>query len=389
MRASRDPAARRRGLALLLGAGVALALGALVGARHGPSSERSRSERAPSAAPSARRRGPTPADRLTALQEVGQLVILRFAGTTAPAYVLRALRERRVAGAILFRDNVSSSAQLRALTGRLQAAAGGRALICVDQEGGAVRTLSGLPPLVGQAAQGSPAAARSEARRAGAALRAAGIDVTLAPVADVAASPGGALASRAFPGDAAGVARLVSAALDGYRGTGVAATAKHFPGLGAASANTDQQPVTVADPAARLEEGLAPFRAAVAAGVPLVMASHALYPAFDPMHVASQSRPILSELLRRRLGFRGVIVTDSLEARAVIARSSVGTAALRSLDAGADLLLTTGRGSYLPVVRTVLAAVHRSAAVRERVRESASRVLALRRRLQFGRATGG
>lgn len=328
-------------------------------------------------------------DRLSAVQQVGQLVILRFAGITAPAYVLRALRERRAAGAILFRDNVSSPAQLRALTGSLQAAAGGQALICVDQEGGAVRTLSEAPPLAGQAAQSSPAAAHSEARRAGAALRAAGIDVTLAPVADVAVAPGTALAPRAFPGGPAAVTRLVSAALDGYRGTGVAATAKHFPGLGAASANTDQQPVTIAEPAARLEQGLAPFRAAVAAGVPLVMASHALYPALDPAHIASQSRAILTDLLRGRLGFGGVIVTDSLEARAVIARSSVGTAALRSLDAGADLLLTTGRGSFLPVVRTVLAAAHRSALVRGRVRESADRVLALRRRLQFGPSGAG
>ncbi len=389
MRASRDPAARRRGLALLLGAGVALALGAVIGARHGPSSERSPPGHRARAGRGDRQTGPAAVDRLTALQQVGQLVILRFAGTTAPPYVLRALRERRAAGAILFDDNVSSPAQLRALTGSLQAAARGRALVCVDQEGGAVRILSDVPPLAGQAAQGSPAAARSEARRAGAALRSAGIDVTLAPVADVAASPRAALAPRAFPGDAGGVARLVSAAVDGYRGTGVAATAKHFPGLGAANANTDQQPVTVAEPAARLQEELAPFRAALAAHVPLVMASHALYPALDPAHIASQSRAILTELLRGRLGFRGVTVTDSLEARAVIARSSVGVAALRSLDAGADLLLTTGRGSYLPVVRAVLAAAHRSAAVRERVRESAERVLALRRRLQFGRADGG
>jgi len=389
LRISHDPSARRRGVALGLAAGLALGLGVVLGARDGASSNGKARPGAP--APRAAPRPQSAAARggLSLLQLVGQVVILRFAGTSAPSYVLRALRERRAAGAILFRDNVGSAAQLRELTRSLQQAAGGRALICVDQEGGAVRTLPALPPLLGEPGQTSPQAARGDARRAGAALRGAGIDVTLAPVADVSAGPGAALASRAFPGDASGVARLIAAAVDGYRQTGVAATAKHFPGLGAARANTDQVAVTVSEPASRLEADLAPFRAAIAGGVPLVMASHALYPALDRARIASQSPPILTDLLRRRLGFRGVTVTDSLEARAVIARSGVGTAAVRSLDAGADLLLTTGRGSYLPVVRAVLAAARRSPATRARLQESAARVLALRRRLAFGPVGGG
>ena len=161
----------------------------------------------------------------------------------------------------------------------------------------------------------------------------------------------------------------------------VAATLKHFPGLGAAAANTDFQPVTIRRGAGALRADLAPFRAGIAAGAPLVMVGHALYPALDARHIASQSRRTIAGLLRRDLGFDGVVVTDSLEARAVTTRSSVGTAAVRSIGAGADLALTTGRGSFLPVLRALRAAAHRNHTFAHRVRESSARVLALRRTL--------
>jgi beta-N-acetylhexosaminidase len=118
---------------------------------------------------------------------------------------------------------------------------------------------------------------------------------------------------------------------------------------------------------------VAPFRAAIRAGVPLIMASHALYPALDPDHIASQSPAILGGLLRRRLGFRGAVITDSLEARAVLARSSVATAAVRSLRAGADLVLLTGPGSYPSVYRRLLALARRSPAFRVRLRDAYAR----------------
>jgi len=367
MRVSRDPATRRRRRALgaaALGAAVA---GAVLGAGGGHERRPARTAAPPVRAAVAA------ADRLTALQRAGQLVVLRFRGTTAPAYVLRALRERRAAGVILFADNIASPPQLRALTTRLRRAGRGRVLITADQEGGAVQRIPWAAPSVGQPGLPTPAAAGAEAARAGRDLRAAGINVTFAPVADVAAGP--VVRSRAFPGGEDGVSALVAASVRGYRGTGVAPTAKHFPGLGAASANTDFRVATA-------RPQLAPFRAAIAAGVPLVMASHALYPQLDARRIASQSPAILTDLLRRRLGFRGVVVTDSLEAKAVVRRWPTPVAAVRSVAAGADLALTTGRGSYLPVLRALLRASRRSAAFRARVRESAARVLTLQERLR-------
>jgi beta-N-acetylhexosaminidase len=194
--------------------------------------------------------------------------------------------------------------------------------------------------------------------------------------------PGSVMAGRAYPGDAMAVASLVSAAIRGHARGGVASTAKHFPGIGAAELNTDDAAVTIRRPRAQIERvDLEPFRAAIEAGTELVMAGHALYPALDERRIASQSEPVLSGLLRDELGFDGVIVTDSMEAEAVLSRSSTPEAAVRSVAAGADLMLTTSSGSYMPVFARLLREARRSDEFRARVEESAARVLELKERL--------
>jgi beta-N-acetylhexosaminidase len=207
--------------------------------------------------------------------------------------------------------------------------------------------------------------------------------VNLAPVSDV--SPpagGGVLAGRIYPGSPAQVAALTTAALRAHARARVAATVKHFPGLGRATVNTDDGSATIDASRAELEAGdLEPYRAAVAADAPLVMAGHALYPAFDADDIASQSHTLLTDVLRDQLGFRGVTITDSIEAQAVLDRSDVATAAIRSIAAGADIVLMTGSGSWNLVYPSLLRQARRSPAFRERVRESAARVLALKRRL--------
>ena len=375
MALSTDPAARRRLGALAATAVAALGVGAAVGATGGD-------EPPPSAPPRtqpARRDASPPAPpRLTVTQLAGQAVILRFAGTTAPAYVRRALRRKRVAGVILFRDNVPTAASTRRLTRSLQRAAGGRALICTDQEGGDIRVLAYAPPENGQATMTTPTAVAAASRAAARALRRAGINVSLAPVVDV-GGPGQLMRGRAFPGDPADVARAAAAAVRAYRGTGVAPTVKHFPGLGAADANTDDAAVTIERSARDIGAAdLPPFKAAIAAGAPIVMTSHARYSALDAGAVASQSRTISTDLLRGRLGFRGVVMTDSLEAEAVSGQMDPGEAAVRSVRAGADLVLTTGRGSYLPALRALAREARRDPDFRARLREAVARVEALR-----------
>jgi beta-N-acetylhexosaminidase len=373
---SRRQMVRRRQVAVLATAAVALLAGAVVGAAGG----------GPSPRPEATRRA-TPAaqaKRLPLTQQVGQLIVLRFAGTTPPGYVRRVLRQNRVAGAILFRDNATGPAQLRALTRALRDAAGARLpLICVDQEGGAIRILPWAPPTAAEPDQATAGTVGTDARAGAIALRRDGINVSLAPVADVPDVAGSAMTGRQFATDPEGAARDVAEAVGGWRSGGVLPTLKHFPGLGGANANTDFGSATVSRTRDQLAEDLVPFRAGIAAGAPLVMLSHAVYPALDPHHIASQSHAVATDLLRGELGFRGVAMTDSLEAAAVRAVTpDPGAAAVASIDAGADLILTTGRGSYIHVFRALLAKARRDTGFRARVEESAARVLALRARAE-------
>lgn len=323
--------------------------------------------------------------RMTLREQVGEVILMRFDGTRAPEYVERVLRERRASGATLFAGNAQSPAQLRRLTAQLQRAAGGRALIAVDQEGGIARRLQWASE-AGQADLATPDAAASAAEDTAAALRAAGIHLNFAPVVDVPDGPESAMSSRAYPGD---VAASGAAAVGAYRGTRVAPTAKHFPGFGRATANTDDEPVTIDATREELAADLEPFRAAIDAGVPAIMVAHALYPAYDGAWIASQSRPIVTDLLRGDLGFEGVVVTDSMEADAVTSRSDVDDAAVYSIWAGCDLLVLTGRGSQLPVYERLVEEARRSPEFRARLEESAGRVRALKRSLGLAEPGSG
>ena len=325
----------------------------------------------------------SPVDHLGLRRQVGQLLILSFHGTQVPGYVQRILRDRRAAGVILAADNIASPQQLRTLTRSLQRAGGGSVLVSTDQEGGPVRIVPFAGPARGQAENATPAVVRARARAAARELRDLGVNVNLAPVADVAAS-GSVVGGRAFRGGPGTVAALVAATVRGAGAGGVAPTLKHFPGFGAAGANTDDRSVTIDRSAALLRaQDLAPFRAGVRAGAPLVMAAHATYSSLDPGRIASQSPVLLGRVLRGELGFRGVAITDSIEARAVIGRSAVDEAAVRSVAAGADLVLMTGPGSYRLVFPRLVREARRSAVFRRRVREAAGRVLELKRRLRL------
>lgn len=341
----------------------------------GGGGEGERTGTAPSAAEV--RRPPPAVDRLSLRQQVGQLLISSFDGPGRPEYLRRRLAARETAGVILFGRNVTGASGVGALARSIQGPARGRALVMLDQEGGDIRILPFASPAESQPEQGSPAAVRGTARRTARQLRLLGVNVNLAPVADV-SGPGSVMGGRAFAGGPAEVARATSASVRGLQEGGVAATVKHFPGLGDSAVNTDLGPATVRG---SLADDLAPFAAAVEAGAELVMLSHALYPRVDARAIASQSRRVATGVLRGRLGFDGVAVTDSMEAQAVLARSGVAVAAERAVAAGADLILMTGSASWNEVFPRLLRRARRSPAFRERVRESATRVLALKRRL--------
>ena len=313
----------------------------------------------------ARHRGATPprpsqpaAPRLVSTldtsQLAGQRVIYSYHGLTPPPALLRLIRRGEAAGVIFFAGNIASPAQLAAAARELQQANLSPAnpvhvplLLMTDQEGGEVRRLPGPPELsekqIGQSAR--PAAqARLAGTGAAADLRGAGLNVNLAPVLDVYRSAGDFLDQfgRSYSSDPRRVAQLGADFITAQQAAGVAATAKHFPGLGAAARaqDTDLRPVTLGVPRSALR-GVdeLPYRAAIAAGVRLVMLSWAVYPALDPARPAGLSPIIVQGELRQRLGFHGVTITDALGAGALARFGGIGHRGRLAALAGLDLLL--------------------------------------------------
>jgi beta-N-acetylhexosaminidase len=288
-----------------------------------------------------------PRPRLTDAQLAGQHVVFPFAGHTPPRALLARIRRGEAAGVIFLGANLGTPAQVRALTRTLRRVprpAGLRAplLLMVDQEGGSVQRLPGAPSrsAPAMAATGRPSVALAEGRATAATLRAAGMNVDLAPVVDV-VRPESALHAegRGFGSSAGAAARFGAAFARGLRAGGVAATAKHFPGFGAAPGNTDLGAVRIAVGLRELRAvDRLPFESAIRAGAGLVMLSSAIYPALSRAPAVLSARVVQREL-REGLGFKGVTISDDLEAPAFASRGGTSGAALAATRAGVDLLL--------------------------------------------------
>ena len=217
----------------------------------------------------------------------------------------------------------------------------------------------------------------------------AGFNLNFAPVVDVASEPDNPIVRvRSFGSDPAAVAALGVAFAEGLERAGVAAVAKHFPGHGGTLADSHLSlPVVAQDREALGRLELPSFRALIDEGVPAVMSAHVVYPALDDVP-ATLSRPILTGLLRRELGFDGVLVTDALNMRAITDRYGPGEAALRSVQAGVDLLLLVGDEAVQnEVYRTLQRALQDGRLSRARVEEAISRTSKLAQRYPLQNAS--
>jgi beta-N-acetylhexosaminidase len=310
---------------------------------------------------------------------LGQMIVARFAGRTPTASLLSRIRRGEVGGVILFADNTAMDdrSTARLIAGLQAAAAAGRKprlLILIDQEGGDVKRLPG-PPRVAAAAMTSEGTARSAGRQTGAYLRRIGVNVDLAPVADVKRRADTFLGTRAFSSAPEHVARRACAFARGLAAEGVAATLKHFPGLGAAPANTDDQPTTVGARASTLRADLRPYRRCARRAGTLVMMSSARYPALLGQ-VPAVLTPRSYNLLLRDAGGRPLTVSDDLETPAVTAeRAPVRRAVLAGLDL---LLFARTEAASARAYRGLLAQVGVGAIPRSRIRDAAARILALK-----------
>ncbi len=298
----------------------------------------------------------TSLQRLSVDQLAGQMIIYSYAGPSPPALLLSKVRRGEAAGVIFFAPNAPTRTALRSVVRELDRANAASPihaplLLMTDQEGGQVRRLPGWPEYSEeQIGESSDALALAPAAGRGAAanLASAGLNVNLAPVLDVYREPGNFIDQyeRSYGRNPARVGELGAASIAAQQRDGVAATAKHFPGLGAATRNqdTDERPVTLklSLRAIRTTDE-APYHAAIAAHVRLVMLSWAVYPALDPTLPGGLSPTIIQGELRHRLGFAGVTITDSLEAGALSAFGGPAQRAILAARAGDDLILCSAR----------------------------------------------
>jgi beta-N-acetylhexosaminidase len=318
-------------------------------------------------------------------QLVGQKFVVAYRQTTVPpASLLARIKRGEIGGVILFNDNVPQSGApgIRGIVTRLQRAAreGGnpRLLIATDQEGGDVKRMPGPPA---RSPRELGAAGAGVAREAGVAtgrsLRAMGVGIDLAPVADVPADPASFLGTRAFGTSERPNIRAAVAFARGLQRAGVAATAKHYPGLGSSgNRNTDTAEVTLDTPRAALDRERAAFQHQVDGGTRLVMMSNATYLAYDRNRPAVASRKIIGRL--RRGGFHGVVISDELRVPGL--RRFGSDAAAIATRAGVDVLLfASATGTGAAEYRALLAAVKAGRVRRSLVEQQVRRIASLKR----------
>jgi beta-N-acetylhexosaminidase len=332
---------------------------------------------------------PTLVERLRPGELAGERIVVSIDGAGLGSELRAAIAKGKVAGVVLFEADFPTRAAGRALIDELQAVPRPQRLahlpllVMTDQEGGEVKRVDG-PPEASAAAIGreGPEYARRQGRLTAANLKSLGVTVDLAPVLDV-GRRGGVIADtdRAFADTAASVTGTAVPFAEGLEGGGVAATAKHFPGLGAAAENTDFEAQSLALSRGELDAvDMAPYRAYIAAGGRLVMLATAVYPALSPRPAAFSHRIATGEL-RGRLGFHGVTITDSLGSTAVAEFGGQREVAVDGAAAGDDLLLFDDLPSALVGHQALVAQLHQGGLKRAPFLAAAARVLRLRAEL--------
>lgn len=313
-------------------------------------------------------------------RQAAGLFCVGFVGTS-PTAEIRELQKRGVAGAILFSRNVESPEQFAALCGELKEGAGRPFLTSVDQEGGRVMRLRSpfteIPPMRALGRAADPDIAREVGAILGRELRAVNIDLDFAPVLDVDTNPlNPVIGDRSFGASPREVGMLGAALIQGMQGAGVAACGKHFPGHGDTSQDSHLALPRLPHSLERLETTeLPPFQAAIDAKVASIMTAHVIFEPFDSHYPATMSRPTLDGILRDRMGFDGVVISDDLEMKAIADHFGLEEAVVRGILAGVDLFLVchTPELQHL-AIDYLVNAVRRGDVPRSRLDEATARV---------------
>ena len=327
---------------------------------------------------------------MSAPQRAGQLLMVGLQTSGSSRALAAQIKSQRLGGVIYLGGWSGGAASIASISSRLEAAAAHGLLVAADQEGGQVQQLRGagfaLMPSARTQATTSVAREEHNVEKWSRELAAVGVNVNLAPVADTvptslgsANQPIGRYRRDFAPGSPSTNATYAAAFVRGTLAAGIAPTLKHFPGLGRVTGNTDVTSSGITDRTTDADDPyLVPFEAGIAANAPLVMVSSARYPRLDPDNQAMFSKAVVTGLLRDKLGFRGVVITDDVGAAQAVASVPVGQRATRFIAAGGDIVLTA-RASQAPTMLKAIAAKRAaSAAFARQVDAAAARVLDLK-----------
>ena len=323
-------------------------------------------------------------------ERVGQLIMFSVGGLQLSATERDLIRKHHLGGVILFARNYRDRTQLRALTRAIQSTvrrgSGNRAgaLISVDQEGGIVKRFPDMPPAYSAPRMGEigkKSVALRQGKRTGKALRSVGVNINLAPVADLDLPPEHVMASRSFGSNPHAAGRLVKAFGRGLQRKNVAATAKHFPGLGGATRNSDDGRSYVYRSRHQLRTiDAVPYHKAVAGRFRLFMVSHAMYVNDGGRRPATMNRHIATKRLRKEFDFKGVAISDDLGVVAWRFGGSVAKACKHTVEAGVDIALLAGDvHTGVTCANKLYRAVRRGSISKYRINQAVKRVLRLKR----------
>lgn len=327
---------------------------------------------------------------MTLDQEIGQMIMLGFLDTQMSPTLAYTIKQFHLGSVVLYAWNIISAEQVRQLTAQVQSQADLPLFIATDQEGGSVNRLQAIDgPLSGatqMGATGNPAYVRQRGAADAQQLYSLGINVNFAPVVDVANTSGGDLGGRTFGTTPGVVTTMAGAYLSGLQASGqVVGTLKHFPGLGDVPADPHTSLYTLNRSAADLEQiDWAPYKALIATGqVQMIMSTHVILSAVDPTLPASLSKPVLTGILRDKLGYQGVIVTDGIYMGALSSHYSFDQIILDSVEAGNDIICSTySIATTAETIRVLKDAVQSGAITKSRIDDSVRRILLLK--LHYG-----
>lgn len=285
---------------------------------------------------------------MEAKKYIGKLFMFGFEGTEPTKEILSFIKEDKIGGIILFKRNIQSVEQLKGLIDKLQDASSEKLFIAIDQEGGRVsnlpRSFIDMPPM-GDLGKADLIEAEKLANALGIELGhkllSLGINIDFAPVLDVLTNPGNkVIGNRSFGDKPEIVARLACEQIRGMDSVGLISCGKHFPGHGDTLEDSHELLPRVSHDRNRLNEiELKPFRAAIECGVPTMMSAHVIYENVDPKNPATLSKLILTDILRKELGFDGVVFSDDMEMKAISHNYNFGESTIQAINAGCDILL--------------------------------------------------